>query len=100
MAKHDVTKTPFSLKKKISTDIYEILATDVKLTLGKVPKVLRRYLLPFLSYQENPAGGGAESASPGVCVLKNDRFLLFLVSKRSFIAQMAGLYTFSHFSLA
>ena len=43
--------------KFFSTDFSEILAADVKLMLWKVLKVLRRYLLPFLSYRENPAGG-------------------------------------------
>ena len=33
---------------------------DVKLKLEKVLKVLCRYLTPFFSYRENPAGGGAE----------------------------------------
>ena len=36
----------------------EILITDVKLMLGKVLKVSHRYLPPFLSYREQPAGGG------------------------------------------
>ena len=58
MAKYDVTKTLYS-QKKLSTDFSEILVADVKLMPGKVLIVLRRYLPPFLGYQENPAGGGA-----------------------------------------
>ena len=57
MAKRDVTKTPFS--QKIITGFFlEILVADVQLMMGKVLKVSRRYLPPFLSYRENPAGGG------------------------------------------
>ena len=38
---------------------------DAKLMLKKMLKVWCRYLLPFLSYREDPAGGGgAESAPP------------------------------------
>ena len=39
------------------TDVSEILIEDVTLITEKVLKVLRRYLLPFLSHRENPAGG-------------------------------------------
>ena len=61
MAKRDVTKTPFS-QKNITGFFLEILVADVQLMMGKVLKVSRRYLPPFLSYRENPAGGGAEYA--------------------------------------
>ena len=44
--------------KNFSTDFSEILVVDVKLMLGKALKVLRRYLLPFLSFRGNQAGGG------------------------------------------
>ena len=37
---------------------------DAKLMQEKVLKVSCRYLLLFLSYRENPAGGGAESPPP------------------------------------
>ena len=63
MVKHDVTKTQFSKKKK-SIDFSEVLVADVKLTLGKVLKVSRRYLPPFLSYRENLAGGGGDIRLP------------------------------------
>ena len=43
--------------KNLSPDFSEISVVDVKLILGKELKVSRRYLAPFLSYQENPAGG-------------------------------------------
>ena len=45
------------------TDFSAILVTDVKLILRKVLKVSRRYLLPFLNYRENPAGGIAPPPS-------------------------------------
>ena len=56
MAEHDVNKKPFSQK---NSDVFfsECLVGDVKLMLGKVIKVSRRYLPPFFSYRENPAGG-------------------------------------------
>ena len=43
--------------KNFSTDFPEILVEDVKLMLGKILKVSRRYLPPFLNNRENPAGG-------------------------------------------
>ena len=44
---------------------------DVKLTLGNILQVSRRYLPLFLSYRENPAGGGgAESVLPAGRVLR------------------------------
>ena len=57
MVKHDVTKTSLSLKKNSKIFFSKVLMADVKLMLGKVLKVSRRYLPPFLSYGENPAGG-------------------------------------------
>ena len=56
MAKHDVAKTPFS-QKNLDRFFSEILMADVKLMLGRVLKVSRRYLPPVFSYRENPAGG-------------------------------------------
>ena len=52
--------------KNMSKDFWEVLAEGVKLILNKKLKVLRRYLLPLLNYQANPANParGAESASP------------------------------------
>ena len=50
--------------KNFQTDFSEILVAGVKLMLGKVLKVLRRYLPSFLSYRENPAGGGRYSPPP------------------------------------
>ena len=44
--------------KNLLMDFSEIVVADVTLMLWKVLKVLRRYLAPFLSYRENPAGGG------------------------------------------
>ena len=41
----------------------DFFLVDVKLLLGKVLKISRRYLRPFLSYRENPAVS-AESAPP------------------------------------
>ena len=38
-------------------DFSDILVGDVKLMLGKVLKVSRRYLPPFWSFRENLAGG-------------------------------------------
>ena len=64
MAKHDVTKIPFSKKK--TTDFSEILVADVKLMLEKVLKVSRRYLLPFVIYQEKLAGGAFFAPPPSV----------------------------------
>ena len=84
--------------KKISTDIYEILATDVKLTLGKVPKVLRRYLLPFLSYQENPAGWGRIYLPRGLHVKKWQIFAIFSVKKVIYRADGGALYIFPFFA--
>ena len=46
------------------TDLSEILMADFKLMLGKVLKVSRRYMLPFLSYRENPAGGDIRLPPP------------------------------------
>ena len=43
--------------KHFSTDFCEILIADVKLMLGEVLIVSRRYLPLFLSYRESPAGG-------------------------------------------
>ena len=54
--KHVATKTLFS-QKFLDSFLSEISVADVKLMLGKVPKVSRRYLPPFLSYRENSAGG-------------------------------------------
>ena len=47
--------------KNFSTDLSEILMVDTKLMLEKVLKVSCRHLLPFLSYRENPAGGGGQN---------------------------------------
>ena len=66
MAKHDLTKTPFS--QNFSTDFSEILEADVKLMLGKVLKVSRPNLPPFLGYRENPAGGGRNPPPSGTRV--------------------------------
>ena len=44
------------LKKKISTDLSEILMGDVKLLLDNVLKAYLQYIPQFLSYQENPEG--------------------------------------------
>ena len=57
-------KRSFSKKKKISTDFSDILVGDVKMMLGKVLKVSRRYMPPFLSYRENPSGGRRNSPPP------------------------------------
>ena len=54
-------------------DFSDILVADVKLMLGKVLKVSRRYLLPFLSYRENPAGGGRYSPPPAGRGLSNEK---------------------------
>ena len=62
MTKHDVTETQFS--QNFSTDFSETFVADVKLMLGNLLKVSRRYLQPFLSYRENSAAGGAEFAPP------------------------------------
>ena len=44
--------------KKISPVFFsEISLTEVKLMQGKVLTISRRYLMPYLSYRENPAGG-------------------------------------------
>ena len=61
MAKHDVTINPFS--QNFSTDSSKIVEADVKLTLGRVLKVSRPYLPPFLDYREN-AAEGAEYIPP------------------------------------
>ena len=63
MVKHDVTKTSLSLKKN-RRFFLKVLMADVKLMLGKVLKVSRRYLPPFSSYGENPAGGGEFAYPP------------------------------------
>ena len=55
---------------KFLDGFYEILEADVKLMLGTVLKVSRRHLPPFLSYRENPTGGGGICPPPphrGVC---------------------------------
>ena len=67
MAKQDVPKTPFS-QKKISTGFSKILVADVNLMLEKVLTVSRRYLLPFLSYLENSAGGAIFAPPSGARV--------------------------------
>ena len=41
-----------------SADFSDFFVADVKLMLGRVLKVSRLYLPPFLSYPENPAGRG------------------------------------------
>ena len=63
MSEDSATKTHFS-EKNIEDFFSEILMKYVKLMLEKVLKFLRRYLALFLSYRDNPAGGGAESAPP------------------------------------
>ena len=50
-------------------DFSEIFVADVNLMLGKVLKVVRRYLPPFLSYRENPAGG--DICPPAECGLNH-----------------------------
>ena len=50
--------------KNFPPDFSEMLVADIKLILGKVLKVSRRYLSLFLGYRENPAGGRAEFAPP------------------------------------
>ena len=85
MAKYDVTKSSFSQKFLVFSEIF---VEDVKLMLGKVLKVLRRYLLPYLSYRENPVGGGGYQPPPsGARVDDQSRDLaernsLVLVAKR------------------
>ena len=62
MVEHDVLKHHFL--KEFSTDFSEILVEDVKLMPEQVLIVSRRYLPPFLSYRENPAGGGGRICPP------------------------------------
>ena len=50
--------------KNFSTNFSVSSVADVKLMLGKVLKVSRRYLLPFLSYPEKPTGGGIRPPPP------------------------------------
>ena len=52
----NITSLKRHFLKKISTDFSETLLEDVKLMLDKVLKVLRRYLMSFLSYRENTGG--------------------------------------------
>ena len=62
LPKYDVTETRYCKKyQRILSDFFFLV--DVKLLLGKVLKISRRYLRPFLSYRENPAVS-AESAPP------------------------------------
>ena len=56
MAEHDVTRTTFS-QKFLKLFLSETLVGEVKSLLDKVLKVLRQYLLLFLSYRENTGGG-------------------------------------------
>ena len=62
MAEHGVTKTPFSK----NDGFFATLVGDVRLMPDKVMKVLRRYLLPFLSYRENTEGGGVIFPTPAL----------------------------------
>ena len=55
MAKHDITKTPFS-QKIIDGLFSENFVEDGKLMPETILKDSRQYLPPFLSYQENPEG--------------------------------------------
>ena len=62
MAKHEVTNTTFA-QKRLERYFWNFTG-DAKLVLEKALKAFRQYLQPFLSYRENPAGVGAESAPP------------------------------------
>ena len=62
MAEHDVIKTKFP--QTFPDGFFRAFDGDVKLMLEKVQKVLRRYLAPFLSYRENPAGGNLTPRQP------------------------------------
>ena len=54
----------------LCTDLSKNLLADDKSMPGKALKVSRRYLTPFLSYRESPAGGGGGIRPPPAgCVL-------------------------------
>ena len=55
--------------KNLLIDFSEIVVADVILMLWKVLKVLHRYVAPFLSYRENPAGGAEFPPPPAGRVL-------------------------------
>ena len=55
MAKHDVTNTPFS--QKYIDGFFLNFGGRRQVDAGEGIESLRRYLPPFLSYRENPAGG-------------------------------------------
>ena len=71
--------------KNVSTDFSDFFLADVKLMLEKVMKVLRRYLLLFLSYRENPAGGQNLTPPPAGCGLSYKHLLRTLGIPYSFL---------------